>query len=134
VNNTTKEIVRQFYDRIISQGDLSAIEQLVHPEFVEHNTLPGAASGREGLRQFVLGFHASFGQVNYAIDDLIAEDDRVAVRGVVHAIHHGTFRGIAATHRQIQWDTIHMLRVQDGLIIERWVQVDMVGLMKQIQN
>ena len=131
---TNKEIVRQFYARIISQGDLGAIEQLVHPEFVEHNTLPGAASGREGLRQFVMGFHASFWQVNYAIDDLIAEGDRVAVRGVVHAIHHGAFRGIAATGRKIQWDTIHVLRIQDGLIIERWVQVDMVGLMAQIQD
>ena len=92
-----KDIVRQFYVEIISNGDLSAIERLVHPDFVEHNTLPGAASGREGLRQFVIGFHASFGQVNYVIDDLIGEGDRVAVRGVVHAIHHGLFRSIAAT-------------------------------------
>ncbi len=132
--NANKEIVRQFYAQIISQGDLNAIERLVHPDFVEHNTLPGAASGHTGLRQFVIGFHTSFGAVNYVIDDLIAEDDTVAVRGVVHAIHQGPFRGISATHRQIRWDTIHMLRLRDGLIIERWVQVDMVGLMAQIES
>ena len=132
--NANKELARQFYAQIISQGDLSAIERLVHPEFVEHNTLPGAASGHAGLRQFVIGFHTSFGAVNYVINDLIAEDDRVAVRGVVHALHHGVFRNVAATHRQIRWDTIHMLRLRDGLIIERWVQVDMVGLMAQIEG
>ena len=129
-----KEIVRQFYARIISQGDLSAIERLVHPDFVEHNTLPGAASGHAGLRQFVIGFHVSFGAVNYVIDDLIADGDRVAVRGVVHAIHHGPFRGVPATGRQVHWDTIHVLRLRDGLIIERWVQVDMTGLMVQIES
>ena len=129
-----KEIVRQFYARIISQGDLSAIERLVHPDFVEHNTLPGAASGHAGLRQFVIGFHASFGDINYVIEDLIAEADKVAVRGVVHAIHHGVFRGVPATGRQVHWDTIHVLRLRDGLIIERWVQVDMTGLMVQIES
>lgn len=129
-----KEIVRQFYAEIISKGDLNAIEQLVHPDFVEHNTLPGAASGRDGLRQFVIGFHASFGAVDYVIDDLIVEGNRVAVRGVVHAIHHGPFRGVPATGRSIHWDTIHVLRLQDGLLIERWVQVDMIGLMAQIES
>ncbi len=132
--NTNKEIVREFYAQIIGRGDLSAIERLVHPDFVEHNTLPGAASGHAGLRQFVIGFHASFSEVNYVIEDLIVEHDKVAVRGVVHAVHRGVFRGVPATSRQIQWSTIHVLRLQDSLIMERWVQVDMMGLMGQIEK
>ena len=44
-----KALTRQFFKRI-SAGDLSAVDELVADDYVEHEQVPGLAPGKAGVR------------------------------------------------------------------------------------
>jgi predicted ester cyclase len=66
------------------------------------------------------------------LDDVIAEDDRVAIRLRSHARHTGTFMGLPATGREYEISETHIVRIRDGQIVEHWRDADMLGLMQQL--
>jgi predicted ester cyclase len=127
-----KAIARRLYEEVISRGDLAAADELVAPAFVEHNPLPGIPPGREGFKRFVAMLRAAFPDASFTIEDLFAEGDRAAVRGAVEATHRGPFRGIAPTGKRIRYSAIHILRIPGGQVTERWVEVDLLGLLEQL--
>lgn len=126
-----KAKARRLYEEVISQGNLAAADDLISPDFVEYNVLP-VPPGRESFKHFVTMLHAAFPDMVFTIEDLISEGDKVVVRGVVRGTHRGVFRGIAPTGKPVHWTAIHILRVRDGIFAERWVEVDMLGLLQQL--
>ena len=66
------------------------------------------------------------------VEDVVAQDDRVAVRLTSSATHSGTFMGIPATGRRYEIGEIHWFRIADGRIAEHWHQADFLGMMRQL--
>ena len=69
------------------------IEGLYSPECVIH-TPDGKLYGIEGGKQLYAAYTTSFPDVHFTIEDVIAEDDRVAVRYLFSGTHQGELRGI----------------------------------------
>ena len=49
-SDANKVLTRQFFRRI-GAGDLSAVDELVSDDYVEHEQVPGLAPGKAGVRQ-----------------------------------------------------------------------------------
>jgi predicted ester cyclase len=128
---SNKALARRLYEEVINQGNLGLVEDLVGADFVEHNVLP-VPPGRESFKNFVAMLHIAFSDLEFTIEDLIGEGDKVVVRGIVRGRHTGEFRGIAPTGRPVYWTAIHIVRVEANRIAERWVEVDMLGLLQQL--
>jgi pimeloyl-ACP methyl ester carboxylesterase len=62
------------------------------------------------------------------VDDLVAADDKVAVRLVLGGTHQGEFQGIPATGRTISYVSHEFYRVANGLFAEEWICSDMACL------
>lgn len=84
------------------------------------------------LLQVVGAFQAEFSDQHYAIEDQLAEGDRVATRATWHATHSGDFQGLPPTGNQVAMTGIIIDRIQDGMIVERWLNHDLMGLMEQL--
>ena len=69
-------------------------------------------AGREGWA--VCSAPAAGSRRCAVIDDMIAEDDRVAVRLTTSARQTGTFMGIQPSGNRYTIDEIHIFRVRDG--------------------
>jgi len=46
--------------------------------------------------------------------------------------HQGEFMGIPATNKSIKVPYIDLWRTENGLFVDNWVQMDMLGLMQQL--
>jgi predicted ester cyclase len=86
----------------------------------------------EALIQHILDFEAAFPRYEFLEEDMIAEGDRVAVRGTSRGTHEGEFFGIEPTGRQVEISGIIIYRIEGGRIAEHWMQVDVMGLMQQL--
>ena len=75
---------------------------------------------------------SAFPDFHYAVDDLVAEGDRVVVSWRLLGTHRGDFRGIAPTNRSITLPGIAIYRVAGGKLRERWVVYDLHGLIAQL--
>jgi steroid delta-isomerase-like uncharacterized protein len=126
-----KRLVKRFVDEVFGQGRLDSIDELVAPDFVSH-TFRFTDDGRTKLRAATERVHASLTDVDFAVEDLIAEEDRVAVRLNASSTVVDEFMGVSAPGKRYSIGEIHIFRVADGRIVEHWHQHDALGLMKQL--
>jgi steroid delta-isomerase-like uncharacterized protein len=126
-----KDIARRIYEEVINKRDLELLDELVKPDYIEHDPLPGQREGLEGIRDryrmLIEGLDPHF-----MIEDLIAEDDRVVVRWTNSGTNVGEFLGAPATNRSFTTAGIDIYRVQEGKLAEHWHVVDVYGQMVQL--
>ena len=95
-------------------GDVSQIEQFVHPEYVDHQGLPGERPlvGVNGFIHVVAIARSGYTELSVTVEDLIEGADRVAAR----LFWNGVRPSGEAAHRE----TIEIVRVESGRAVEHW--------------
>ncbi len=127
-----KALLRRFYEEVIGEGKLDLIDELIAPDFVEHEEFPDLPPGREGVKQVFAMFLEAFPDLHFHIKDLVAEGDKVVARVTMHGTHEGSFMGIAPTGKEIFVQAIDILRFADGKAIEHWGVTDQMSMMQQL--
>ncbi|QIO23058.1 ester cyclase [Haloarcula sp. JP-L23] len=126
-----KKIVYQLND--IWQGDLEIVNELVAESYKNHNPIvPDAPPGPEGFKQNVTALLTAFPDLNWTLEDVIAEDDKVVFRAIGHGTHEGELMGIEPTGREVTLSGIVIFRIDDGRVVERWAQFDTTGMLSQL--
>ena len=96
-----KAIMRQFWD-VWEQGNIDLLDDLLAPEYVNHTlATPDLPSGPEGVKEVVSMFRSGVPGLKVVIEDMIAEDDRVATRYALEGTHEGGLFGVAPTGRAL---------------------------------
>lgn len=129
---TNKELERRFFSEMLNRGDTTVADELFAAGAYDHAAFPGQVSGREGFKQAVGIVHSAFPDVHYTIEDMVAEGDRVTTRWRLRGTHTGTFLGIPGTGKQVTVEGIHILRFENGQIVECWEVWDRLGLFQQL--
>jgi steroid delta-isomerase-like uncharacterized protein len=126
-----KNIVRR-YQEIYNSNDLEALSEVVSEDLLTPKIMPGIPAGIEGAKTAHQIMLAGFPDYQTAIDDLIAEGDKVAVRITMSGTHTGSFMGIPPTGKRISFTGMYVARVDDGKIVEHWGEEDSVSLLQQL--
>lgn len=124
-----KALVRSFFEK--ANRDERTPVELCAPGFTAHIT-GSPPMALEAFRQFQATFYAGFSDVSATIEDMVAEGDRVAFRGVVRATHTAEFMGIEASGKEVSGPFIGIARLAEGKVAEWWNSPDRMGLMQQI--
>jgi len=128
-----KANTRRFYEEVWSKGNLDVADEFSAENFVDHNPVdPNLPSGIEGFKQMVPMFRTAFPDIQFTIEDMIAEGDKVVSRLTIRATHKGEFMGIPPTGKQASITGIDIVRIVGGKMVERWGEVDMLRLMQEI--
>lgn len=129
---SNKAVIHRLIDEVVNGGNLEAIDDLLAPDFVNHNPLPGIPPDREGFKQAFRSLHAAFPDLHTINSDLVAEGDRVVALRGFEGTHRGPFMGVPGTGKHVVLDGITVFRVVDGRVTERWSVLDMLGVMRQL--
>jgi len=128
-----KAAVRRFYEEVWGKGNLDVADELSVENFVDHNPVdPNLPPGIEGFKQIVPMFRTAFPDLQFTVEDLIADGDKVVSRLTIRATHKGEFMGILPTGKQATITAIDIVRIVDGKMVERWGEVDMFRLMQEL--
>jgi predicted ester cyclase len=90
------------------------------------------ADSDQALKDHIDMFEAAFPLYELIAEDIIAEGDEVAIRATFRGTHEGEFAGIPATGNEVEIPVFLIYRIEDGLIVEHWMQADVMGLMQQL--
>jgi predicted ester cyclase len=114
----------------VNDVDLDALQAMLDPAFVQHT--PGLPPG-PATAVWVQGIvRQAFPDLKVEIDWLMVDGDRVAYRAMSRGTHRGTFLGHKPTQRAFEASSIDVLRVVDGLVVERWTEFDTFGMLQQL--
>jgi predicted ester cyclase len=129
-----KKLLRRFYKEVYVDWKMALVEDVVSPRFTSHDWPEGGPIGPQGFRNFYSAIRSALPDARYAVDDMVAEGDRVVVRWRLLGTHEGDFRGIAPTGRAIVLEGIAIYRVEGGKLMERWVVSDLHGVLEEIRE
>ena len=122
----------RFLEEVMNWGNLSVIDELSAPNFVDHSAPPGISPTNEGFKAFVAMFRSAFPDLHYTLEESIAEGDRVAQRTTAHGTMKGDFQGMPASGKSATWSEIHITRFENGKAAEHWGVVDQLGMLVQL--
>ena len=88
----------------------------------------------ERLAKHIAEIEAAFPSYEIIIEDLLAEGDKVVVRGEFRGIHRGPFAGIEPTGKSVSAGLIIIYAVASGRIVDHWMQFDLFTLLQQLQS
>jgi steroid delta-isomerase-like uncharacterized protein len=126
------ELVRAGF-RAFNVGDADQCLALAAPDLVINLAeLPEPRHGRETWRQGFEMMRHAFPDLQAHIEDILAAQDKVAVRLRFHGTHSGEFLGIPATGRAIEYISHEFYRIAGGLIAEEWICSDTATLLRQL--
>ncbi|UWQ23126.1 ester cyclase [Jannaschia sp. W003] len=126
------DMVERYY-AALNAGDAASLGEVVSPEWVSRG-VSGSEPDRDAAAVIALRAEVAEGLsgVRFEVDDVIAAEGTVTVRGTVHGRHDGTLFGIPATGRDVSVGAIAVHRIEDGAIAETWQMTDRAALMDQI--
>ncbi len=129
-----RQTARDVFERIMNQGEVELVHELVHQDFVNHEAEPERRHGPDAWAATRSHLRAAFGDVTYEILHVLADGDLAAVHLVMRGTHEGGIPpGAPATHRPFAARHVHMFRfANDGLLVEHWAVRDDLGAMRQV--
>jgi predicted ester cyclase len=111
-------LMARYYDEVFNRRNLDFLREHVHPDVVGHG--PGVDDEVRGIDQ-VAAFSAYVFEVyedySLTVEDVVAQDDRVVVRGRVSAVHR-------PTGRPVRFFGLTQYRLERGRIREYWRAYD----------
>jgi steroid delta-isomerase-like uncharacterized protein len=127
-----RDIVRRHLEEMWNGGDLSVARELCAPDLVQHDPFATRLTDLEAYLAYLSEVRRAFPDLVLALEDTVAEDDRVVVRWSFRGTHLAEMRGLPATGRRIVFAGMSMYRLQDGRIAEIWTSFDTGGYLRQI--
>jgi steroid delta-isomerase-like uncharacterized protein len=131
----TKRAATRFYETLneaLRTGNMHLLDRVLAPNVIDHDPVPGQKPGREEIKRTFGEGRAAFPDTTITIDDILVEGDKAAVRVTNRMTHRGEFMGVPATGKQLTQVGIDILRIENGVVAERWGQFDMLGFLQQL--
>lgn len=117
---------------VASAGQYDVLDEILAPEFVDHDPAPDQGAGIEGLKSFFRTMRSAFPDLKAEPVEIAATDEHVAMRYVISGTHQGEFQGVAPTGKGFKVAALQLARFEDGRCVERWGSTDELGMMKQL--
>src|SRR3712207_9306941 len=95
-----KAVARRLFDEVLNQHNPARIDELCAPNYVARIMPAELPADREGAKQFLSHYFSAFPDLQFTIEDMIAEGDRVVVRFTGAGTHHNDLQGLAPTDRK----------------------------------
>lgn len=134
-----KELVRRHFEQIWNQRNLSACEELMAKNFIEHaaapfaDSAPGEVDGPQAMRGTVEWLVSQFPDIHMTIEALVADDDIVVARITSEGTNTGKLNGfLPPSGKRFRAQQSHWFRVRDGKLAEHWATRDDLASMLQL--
>ncbi len=125
-----KVVARKVFEEVLSQGRFDVSLAIHTPDFVAH---AGARSvGLEEDLRFSRGWRQAFPDLVVAVNQMVAEGDRVAVYWTARGTNTGAGNDLPATGKSIEVTGITIFRFVGERIAEEWNVSDEMTAMRQL--
>jgi steroid delta-isomerase-like uncharacterized protein len=123
---------RRVWEEIFNKGNLAIIPELFAPDYFLRSPLGMDTKGPEGFKQTVAMMRTAFPDLHCAIDDTLADGDKVVTRFKITGTFKGEMMGIAPTGKKLSLTGIVITRWADGKEVEAWESFDTRAFYQQL--
>jgi predicted ester cyclase len=121
MSEENKAVVRRYYEHVLNGRELDAVGEYFADERMVERVRGGCFS-----------YFTAFPDLHCAIEELIAEGDKVFCRSTITGTHDGEYKGIPPTGRHVATDSAEVFRIANGKFSGYWCLTNVAGLMRQL--
>jgi predicted ester cyclase len=119
------------YNALWTPAGLDRAESVIAPHFVRYGS-SGQFSGVAALKRYILHYLNAFPDLRFAVDEWLAQGEKVMIHYSFSGTHERAFMGIAATGRRVRAEGVAIYRVGNGKLVELWDFLDLFGIAEQL--
>ncbi|MDP8928467.1 MAG: ester cyclase [Actinomycetota bacterium] len=117
--SSREQFVRRMFQEAWSQGHTAMIAEEIGDVIFHYGGDHRRTTGQE-LRSVVERWRQGFPDLRFHVEDLVEDDDRIAVRARLRGTHLGRWRDLPATTREIDIEVMMFFRWENGRLVEIW--------------
>ncbi|GHH17329.1 ester cyclase [Streptomyces lanatus] len=129
--DTRRELIEKVWDASWGRGDVDALGTLLSPDYLRHGQDP-QPQDLNAFKAAIVSTRAAFPDLVTAIDDLVIEGDRVAIRWHSSGTHENSLLGVPATKRRVEVSGATFARFEGDRIVEEHVTWDPRALLSAL--
>ena len=134
MSNENKALVRRLIKEV-EKGNVDVIDELLAPDFVDHDLLPDQEPDRESYKRGIVKDRAAFSNLGITIEEQIAEGDKVVTRLTWRGSHdRGKFMDMPPTGKKVEATAIFIHRISGDKIKDEWSASDMLETRRQLDD
>lgn len=128
-----KALVRRFTE-VVNAADWERLDELVAEDFTRHSvaTAGPLVTSRQAFVDLQESFLATFPDQRVTLRQLVAEGDRVAVLATFNGTQTGPMGDFPATGESVEMPFLGLFRIQEGRIVEMWVEWDNLAMLTRL--
>jgi len=132
VTDPNKRVVAEYFSAW-NTGARATLDRVLSPEFRNNQVIEGQLPGREGIAQLMEALRSSLGGFRVTVDLLVSDGSGTVFSRVRYSgRHQATLFGVPPTGRDVEFAAIDLFTVRNGVIVERWGQLDESSLAMQL--
>ena len=124
-----KAFVQRFFEEVINQKNLAALDQFISPNAINHTVPSGLPPGPI---QFLSLHLTAFPDVKATVEDLLADGDKVVALVSYRGTQEGPFKDLSPTGKPITLMGINIFRIVNGKMVEHWGLIDRLSALQQL--
>jgi steroid delta-isomerase-like uncharacterized protein len=129
MSDRNKALITSLVGDVWNMAHYDRVDDLISRDYVGH---PSGVVGTDAYKRYYLDLRSAFPDLEFTVEDQIAEGDRVATRWTARGTHRGPFSGLPGTGRPGMVEGTSTHRIADDKVIECWTSMDELGLLRQI--
>ncbi|MGW3495311.1 ester cyclase [Streptomyces sp. NPDC001020] len=132
---SNKATLHRFHDAVNTRDAeviSKTIDELIEPNVLFHAPVPMGETGAQALKRVWTVLLRAYPDIHVAVEDVIAEGDKVVGRNTVTGTHQGEYLGLAPTGKSVKYNEIFIMRFANGRVAEIWGVVDVLTQMRQL--
>ena len=130
---SAEEIARRFGEELWA-GALDGMDDYIAQDVVNHALAPGTPNGLPGTITEVTNFRAIVPDLRVRNEDVIVSGDKIVLRWTATGTQQGEMFGHAPSGTPLAYSGIDILRIEEGKIVERWIEYGSLTLLRQVEG
>lgn len=135
---SAKTVVTNFIRIVRSGAQPERAKEFMASKVIAHQITSGVNQiierSPKNYTEHVHEFLTCYGQFELEIEECLCDGDKVYVRWLQKGKHMTEIMGFEATGKPLDTFGSAVYRVQDGLIVEYWIQQENYGLLEQLER
>lgn len=123
-----KESVRKLYEACLNKRNFALLSEFISEKYVG----VGDQKGPEGMRKTIQPLIDAFPDIQWKVEDMIEEGNKVTVRWSWQGTHTAPYYNLAPTQKAVTNHAIAIYEFQDNKIVNGWIENDRLGFLLQV--
>ncbi|GAA3777568.1 ester cyclase [Streptomyces phyllanthi] len=122
-SDARRGLIEKVWAAAWGQGDVDALDELLSPDYLRHSGDP-QPQDLAGFKATIVSTRAAFPDLVTAVDDIVVEGDKAAIRWHSDGKHVNSFLGVPPTGRSVHVSGATFARFEGDRIVEEHVTWD----------